>query len=358
MSCGSRPRWRSTSAAASGTVRRSCVSASRRPACSASTRPCPCSVQADAIHGARAGRSLGDRLRRWFGAGSAAGAAAASFVAADAARLPLRDSSVDLLWSNLAWHWFGDPVGAAGEFHRVMRPDGLLMFSSFGVDTLRELRRIGAELPDFPDMHDIGDLLGSVGFAAPVMDTERLTVTWSDPDSLLRDLRGLGGNALRARRRSLCGRQRRAQWSSAIETLRGDGGLIAISSGCRPHARLVSATQAQARWAGARRVRRAAAGGLSDTVFSGFPQGCRSRQFGAPRGRPSNPPPTAFQARILVSSLGTQSELHAVSVGPFDRARTPAVGAEAQLRDETQAAGSVLRGAGDGVARNRLRSSR
>ena len=192
----------------------------------------PLLVQADAIHGARAGRSLGDRLRRWFGAGragNASGAAAASFVAADAARLPLRDSSVDLLWSNLAWHWFGDPVGAAGEFHRVMRSDGLLMFSSFGVDTLRELRRIEAELPDFPDMHDIGDLLGSVGFAAPVMDTERLTVTWSDPDSLLRDLRGLGGNALRARRRSLCGRQRRAQWSSAIETLRGEGGLIAIS---------------------------------------------------------------------------------------------------------------------------------
>lgn len=196
----------------------------------------PLLVQADADHGAGADRSIGTRLRRWFGAVGAVGGAggrtdapAAAFVVADAARLPLRDTSVDLLWSNLAWHWFADPIGAAEEFFRVLRPEGLLMFSSFGVDTMRELRALGAPLPVFPDMHDVGDLLGKVGFAAPVMDTERLTVTWSDPDALMRDLRGLGGNALRTRRAGLTGRARRTAWRSALETLRGADGLIAIS---------------------------------------------------------------------------------------------------------------------------------
>ncbi len=189
----------------------------------------PLVMRADADHGAGAQRSVGARLRRWFGPAGAGSAMAASFVAADAARLPLPDASVDLVWSNLAWHWFDDAIGAAEEFFRVLRPDGLLMFSSFGVDTLRELRRIGAALPEFPDMHDVGDLLGKVGFAAPVMDTERLTVTWSDPDALLRDLRALGGNALRTRRPGLTARAQRLKWSSSIESLRGADGLIALS---------------------------------------------------------------------------------------------------------------------------------
>jgi malonyl-CoA O-methyltransferase len=183
---------------------------------------------AAALHGGRARRTLAGRLQSWFGAGTRS-AAAPLFAAADTLRLPLRDASVDLVWSNLAWHWFADPPAVLAEWYRAIRPDGLLMFSAFGVDTLRELRRLGATLPEFPDMHDIGDAVAAAGFAEPVMDTERIAVTWSDPLALLAEVRALGGNASRSRARGLHGRGRRRQWIEALETLRGPDGRIALS---------------------------------------------------------------------------------------------------------------------------------
>lgn len=148
---------------------------------------------------------------------------------ADAAALGLREGWVDLLWSNLAWHWFIDPPAVAREWLRVLRPEGLLMLSAFGVDTFRELRSIGAQLPEFPDLHDIGDLLGQAGFSAPVLDAQRLTVHWQDPRRLLADLHGMAGNAARDRGRGLRGRDARARWIRAIEELRGPDGRIALS---------------------------------------------------------------------------------------------------------------------------------
>ena len=172
--------------------------------------------------------SIARRLQRVLSF-SAAAPAEALFCAADAARLPLAPASVDLLWSNLAWHWLVDPPAVAAEWYRVIRPQGLLMFSSFGVDTLRELRAIGAPLPEFPDLHDIGDLLGQVGFAQPVLDTERLSVTWREPQRLLADLHRLGGNALRGRRRGLTPRSAQRRWLAALEALRRPDGLIEVS---------------------------------------------------------------------------------------------------------------------------------
>jgi len=125
------------------------------------------------------------------------------YLVGDAHRLPLAASTFDLVWSNLAFHWFDDPPTAIGEWYRVVRPEGLLMFSALGVDTLRELRAAGLALPALPDMHDIGDGLVRAGFAEPVMDTERLTVTWEDPARMLGELRGLGGDARRGRRPGL-----------------------------------------------------------------------------------------------------------------------------------------------------------
>jgi malonyl-CoA O-methyltransferase len=157
--------------------------------------------------------SLGDRARgiarRLVGSLGAAqqapapGEALAGYLAADAHRLPLAAASVDLVWSNLAYHWFDDPLAAIAEWYRVVRPGGLLMFSAFGVDTLRELRESGYPTMALPDMHDIGDALAGAGFAEPVMDTERLTVSWTDPQRLRTELHLLGGNALRGRRRGL-----------------------------------------------------------------------------------------------------------------------------------------------------------
>jgi malonyl-CoA O-methyltransferase len=179
-------------------------------------------------HGPPARAGLSGRLLRWFG-GAPASAPTPDFAVADAARLPLRVSSVDLLWSNLAWHWFADPVAVIDEWHRVIRPNGLLMFSAFGVDTLRELRGLGARLPVFPDMHDIGDALAHAGFAEPVMDAERLTVTWEDASTLLAEVSSLGGDPSRLRRSGLAGRGRRLAWIDAIESLRGADGRLSLT---------------------------------------------------------------------------------------------------------------------------------
>lgn len=150
----------------------------------------------------------------------------AGLVAGDAHALPLANSSVDLVWSNLALHWFASPQRAIDEWYRVMRPGALLDFSFLGVDTFVELRALGARTMSFHDMHDIGDALMASGFSEPVMDMQRITLSWKTPQALLDDVHALGGNALRGRFRGLLGRRSRDEWLRAIESLRGDDGLI------------------------------------------------------------------------------------------------------------------------------------
>lgn len=153
-----------------------------------------------------------------------AGAGLGRYLAGDAHRLPLASSSVDLVWSSMGLHWFDDVPAAIAEWYRVIRPDGLLMFSALGVDTLAEVGAAGRRLPALPDMHDIGDALLAAGFAEPVMDTERLTVTWTDPDRLLAELRALGGDALRTRRKGLATPVQRERGLAALaQRLRRDG---------------------------------------------------------------------------------------------------------------------------------------
>jgi malonyl-CoA O-methyltransferase len=154
----------------------------------------------------------------------ASGGPLARYIAGDAHRLPLSDASVDLVWSNLAFHWFDDVPAALAEWYRVIRPDGLLMFSALGVDSLAELRRAGLALPTLPDLHDVGDALVAAGFAEPVMDVERLTVTWTEPARMLAELRGLGGDARRGRPRGLAtpGRRDRALAGLAAPLRGGD----------------------------------------------------------------------------------------------------------------------------------------
>lgn len=150
----------------------------------------------------------------------------AALIAGDAHALPLAHSSVDLVWSNLALHWFEAPQRAIDEWYRVMRPGALLDFSFLGVDTFVELRSLGARTMSFHDMHDVGDALMAAGFSEPVMDMQRLTLSWKTPQALLEDLRALGGNALRGRFRGLLGRRSRDEWLRAIGSLRGNDGLI------------------------------------------------------------------------------------------------------------------------------------
>jgi malonyl-CoA O-methyltransferase len=140
-------------------------------------------------------------------------------VGADVERLPIAAEAVQLIWSNMALHWLADPLPAFKEFARVLAPEGLLMFSTLGPDTLKELRAAaGAErVHEFIDMHDIGDMLVAAGFAAPVMDMEMIRVDYGRSESLLTDLRASGQTSARAdRRRGLGGRALRERLRAAL----------------------------------------------------------------------------------------------------------------------------------------------
>ena len=124
-------------------------------------------------------------------------------VAASPAGIPLAAGSADLVTSSLGMCWYADPAPVLREVRRVLRPGGLIAFATLGPGTLAELRRSWgtidnhAHVIDFVDMHDVGDAMIRIGFADVVMDAERISVTWSDVPTLLRDLRGLGtGNPL------------------------------------------------------------------------------------------------------------------------------------------------------------------
>jgi malonyl-CoA O-methyltransferase len=153
---------------------------------------------------------------------------------ADAERLPLADGCVDLILSNLTFQWCNDLPGTFAECLRVLRPGGLFLFTTFGPDTLRELREAWSladghrHVSPFADMHDIGDALVHARFADPVMDTERLTLTYRTLGELMQDLKGIGaGNATWERPRGLTGPRRLAAVERHYETLRRDERLPA-----------------------------------------------------------------------------------------------------------------------------------
>lgn len=154
-------------------------------------------------------------------------------VCADIESLPLTDSSVNLVWSNLAIQWCNDLDAALQEFHRVLQPEGLLMFSTFGPDTLKELRVATAQqnttsISRFIDMHDIGDALVRAGFSAPVLDVERFTLTYDDVKKVMRDLKSIGAhNATDGRARGLLGRGFLQKIEENYEQFRRNGKLPA-----------------------------------------------------------------------------------------------------------------------------------
>lgn len=171
---------------------------------------------------------------------------------ADLARLPLRADSLDLVWSNLALQWVDDLETAFREFYRVLRPGGLLLFSSFGPDTLRELRAAFAGLDGythvnrFADMHDVGDALVHAGFSNPVMAMETLTLTYDDLATLLRDLKGIGAQTVReVPRPGLMGRREWQHLRANYESFRRDGRLPATYEVVYGHA-WVGETKARA----------------------------------------------------------------------------------------------------------------
>jgi len=156
-----------------------------------------------------------------------------SAVCADAARLPLPDASVDLVFSNFMLPW-SDVEQVFAEFRRVLAPRGVLTFATPGPDTLRELREAWATVDSsprvhaFPDMHDLGDALVRAGFAEPVLDVERYTLEYTEVAGLTDDLKAMGEiNALSGRSRGLTGPRKFEAMRAAYEAHRRDGRLPA-----------------------------------------------------------------------------------------------------------------------------------
>ena len=155
-------------------------------------------------------------------------------VCGEAESLPLRTGSVDLVFSSLCLQWCSDLPRVLDELRRVLRPGGLLLLSSFGPDTLKELRASwaaadsAAHVNRFADMPVVGDALMAAGFRDPVLDLETWTLTYGDAKTLMRELKAIGAsNADADRPRGLTGKARLQRMLAAYEPLRRDGVLPA-----------------------------------------------------------------------------------------------------------------------------------
>jgi malonyl-CoA O-methyltransferase len=159
-------------------------------------------------------------------------------VCGDAVRLPIANASVDVVASSLMLQWCEPPDQAFAEIRRILKPDGFLAFSTFGPDTLKELRSAWAEadgkehaynhVNHFTDMHDVGDAVVRAGLSEPVLDVDRMQVTYPDSIALMRDLKAIGAhNVTAGRPRGLMGRARLKRMQLAYEAFRHEGRLPA-----------------------------------------------------------------------------------------------------------------------------------
>jgi malonyl-CoA O-methyltransferase len=155
-----------------------------------------------------------------------------NLVCADIESLPIASNSMGLVWSNLALQWCNDLDSALTEVARALQPNGLFMFSTFGPDTLKELRAATSNghthVSRFIDMHDIGDALTRAGFNAPVLDVEHYTLTYDDAKSVMKDLKSIGAhNATNGRARGLQGKGFLQNLTQNYEQFRTQGKLPA-----------------------------------------------------------------------------------------------------------------------------------
>ncbi|HSI25020.1 MAG TPA: malonyl-ACP O-methyltransferase BioC [Methylotenera sp.] len=153
-------------------------------------------------------------------------------VCADIENLPIASQSINLLWSSLALQWCNDLDVAFNEAARILQADGLFIFSTFGPDTLKELRVASSNghthVSRFIDMHDIGDALTRAGFSAPVLDVEHYTLTYDDVKGVMRDLKSIGAhNATQGRARGLQGKGFLQNLTQNYEQFRTQGKLPA-----------------------------------------------------------------------------------------------------------------------------------
>ena len=164
----------------------------------------------------------GRKHRAWF--------SKSSFVQATAAALPFNAQSIDVIFANLLLPWIDDQTQVFAEIARVLRKGGVFAFATLGPDSLLEIRRAWSQVDDnahvnhFSDMHDLGDGLVNAGLADPVLDVDRLSVSYDSTEKLFADLTAMGGrNALRERNRSLVGKQRFRHMTDELRKSGTDG---------------------------------------------------------------------------------------------------------------------------------------
>ncbi len=155
------------------------------------------------------------------------------FICADTEQLPFGEQRVDMIISNVTLQWCINLEAVFKEFRRVLKPGGLLMFTTFGPDTLKELRSSwhGVDAYNhvnaFFDMHDIGDALRRIGFSDPVMDVEHFTLTYREVTTLMRDLKAVGAhNVTAGRPLGLTGKARLQKMIKTYEQFRRDDGQL------------------------------------------------------------------------------------------------------------------------------------
>ena len=164
------------------------------------------------------------------------------YLGGDAEALPIASNSIDLVFSNLAIQWC-NPDKAFAEFARVMRPGAVLMFTTFGPDTLKELRQAWGSVNNAPhvhgfvDMHDLGDALLRAGLSEPVVDIENLVVQYPDVNGVMRDLKGIGAyNMDPERSRGLTGKSAFTKFRTAYEAMAIEGKIPATYEAVFGHA--------------------------------------------------------------------------------------------------------------------------
>lgn len=158
------------------------------------------------------------------------------FICSEAATLPFLDNSFDMIISNMVLHWCPDLYAVFMELHRVLRPDGILMFSTLGPDTLKELRASFAKADNYShvnsffDMHIIGDDMLAAHLKDPVMDIEYVTVTYKTVQDIMRDLKQLGAhNVIQNRCKGLTGKNRFKQMIQHYETYRTEKSVLPVT---------------------------------------------------------------------------------------------------------------------------------
>ena len=154
-------------------------------------------------------------------------------VCADAYQLPFASNSIDCIASNLMMQWCSDVKTLLDECYRVLKPEGLFLFTTFGPDTLKELKRSWkvidneAHVNEFIDMHDIGDQMLQSGFQSPIMEMEKLILTYEKVIDLMQDLKAIGAQNVENQSKSLTGKTKFKKMIEMYESYRENGKLPA-----------------------------------------------------------------------------------------------------------------------------------